>query len=113
MDIKILVAMHKPYWVPRDDCYFPVHVGRNHVMSELDTRNIPGDDTGENISQKNPYYCELTGLFWAWKNLKCDYVGLCHYRRYFMRRVLGLKWHIYQQHDYEQAMHEFYNGTMN
>ena len=36
-----------------------------------------------NISEKNPYYCELTGLYWAWKNLDAEYIGLVHYRRYF------------------------------
>ncbi len=36
-----------------------------------------GDNTGDNISLRNPNYCELTGLYWAWKNLKCDYIGLC------------------------------------
>ncbi len=45
-----------------------------------------GDNAGENISQLNPYYCELTGLYWAWKNLDCDYLGLVHYRRYFTKK---------------------------
>lgn len=34
-----------------------------------------GDNTGDNISLRNSNYCELTGLYWAWKNLKCDYIG--------------------------------------
>ena len=79
MDIKILVATHKKYWMPKDDIYFPIHVGRE---GKADLGYI-GDNTGDNISAKNANYCELTGLYWAWKNLKCDYIGLCHYRRYF------------------------------
>lgn len=79
MDIKVLVATHKNYWMPDDDMYIPLHVGREGK----EDLGFTGDNTGDNISLKNPNYCELTGLYWAWKNLNCDYIGLCHYRRYF------------------------------
>lgn len=46
--------------------------------------DVLGDD-GEkgNISEKNPYYCELTVQYYAWKNEEADYYGFCHYRRFF------------------------------
>ena len=40
----------------------------------------------DNIDGRNPWYCELTGLYWLWKNSDAYYVGLEHYRRYFESR---------------------------
>lgn len=82
MNIKIMVATHKPYWMPEDSVYFPVHVGREG-KNDI---GYQGDNTGENISGKNSHYCELTALYWAWKNLDADFIGLVHYRRYFTRK---------------------------
>jgi hypothetical protein len=80
MNIKILVATHKSYWMPDDDMYVPVQVGS--ALSDVDL-GYTRDDSGDNISAKNKNYCELTGLYWAWKNLEADYIGLAHYRRHF------------------------------
>ena len=63
----------------------PIHVGAACSDCNLD---IPTDATGDNISAKNPNYCELTGLYWAWKNMEpVEYIGLSHYRRYFNFRT--------------------------
>lgn len=109
MDIKILVATHKKYWMPNDDVYLTLHVGRE---GKADLGYL-GDNTGDNISVKNANYCELTGLYWAWKNLKCDYVGLCHYRRYFANRNIHInnaekkKAAILHRQDYEKLLQEY------
>ena len=81
MNIKILVAAHKQCEMPKDDVYLPIQVGKA-LHPDLDLGYQP-DNEGENISTKNPYYSELTAIYWAWKNLKADYVGLAHYRRHF------------------------------
>lgn len=109
MDIKIIVATHKQYWMPADDVYLPIHVGRE---GKADLGYI-GDNTGDNISVKNSNYCELTSLYWAWKNLKCDYIGLCHYRRYFAGKNLHTnnaekkKAIILHRQDYEKLLREY------
>lgn len=81
-DIKIIVATHKKYKMPQDDMYIPVHVGKEGK----ENLEYQGDNEGENISRKNPFYCELTGLYWAWKNLNAEYIGLSHYRRNFVQK---------------------------
>lgn len=81
-NVKILVCCHKQDVMASQEPYMPIHVGKA-LHPELDL-GIQGDNTGENISDKNGSYCELTGMYWAWKNLKdVDIIGLCHYRRYF------------------------------
>ncbi|AXQ78533.1 DUF4422 domain-containing protein [Streptococcus chenjunshii] len=81
--IKILVATHKQFQMPADtELYLPLHVGREGKKD----LGYTGDNTGDNISRLNPYYSELTGLYWAWKNLSCEYLGLVHYRRYFAKK---------------------------
>lgn len=108
MDIKILVAAHKPYWMPDDDVYLPIQVGAAGKKSLGWQR----DDEGDNISEKNPNYCELTALYWAWKNLDADYIGLCHYRRYFSQESHTgnrekRKSSILHKADYETLLEEF------
>ncbi len=89
--VRILVASHKPYRMPEDPMYLPLCVGAalGHQIvpcgADPESR-CARDDTGDNISELNASFCELTGLYWAWKNLPADYLGLAHYRRY-----LGLK----------------------
>ena len=85
--IKIIVATHKKYKMPKDNLYIPVQVGKE---GKEDIGYQP-DNEGENISVKNPYFCELTGLYWAWKNLNVDYIGLSHYKRYFAIKKIPSK----------------------
>ncbi len=104
MDIKIVIAVHKPYWMPEDPVYMPLHVGKE---GKADI-GFQGDDTGDTISSKNGTFCELTGLYWAWKNLRADYVGLVHYRRYFTKRevhnISARKAQILQRQDWESLL---------
>ncbi len=109
MDLKILVASHKPYWIPNDDIYLPIQVGS---AGKSTIENFQRDDSGENISDRNSNYSELTGLFWAWKNLNCEYLGLCHYRRYFgfkkySRDPEKLKQSIFKRDDFERILQNY------
>lgn len=86
MDVKVIIAMHKPYDVPVDEMYVPVHVGAYGKMSFTNpnhSRECVSDNRGDNISEKNALYCENTGLYFAWKNLAYNALGLVHYRRHF------------------------------
>ena len=88
--VKIIIATHKEYKMPEDEMYLPLHVGaedkRDAEGNELNLGYMK-DNTGDNISSLNASFCELTGLYWAWKNLDVDYIGLVHYRRYFGRKL--------------------------
>lgn len=94
-DVQIFVSYHKPFKLFKNKYLQPIHVGRD-VFLNKDTcdgdyqkikkwllKNTIGDNTSDNISLKNPNYCELTAQYWAWKNCNANYVGFCHYRRLF------------------------------
>ena len=89
MDVKILVVTHKDYFMPHDSLYVPIRAG--NALCEDDFGYI-GDDSGDNISLKNPYFCELTALYWGWKNLDARYWGVVHYRRYLSFKHKGTTW---------------------
>ena len=81
-DIKIIMACHRDdIAIPKNDLIYPIQVGA--ALAPWHFEGMLHDDEGDNISEKNPYYCELTAQYWAWKNLEADYYGLFHYRRYF------------------------------
>lgn len=101
MKTCIIVVTHKKYDMPEFDVYLPVHAGREG-KSDL---GFQGDNIGDNISDKNLYYCELTALYWAWNNLECDYLGLVHYRRYFtLRRKCTSLNHVISQIEIENLL---------
>lgn len=79
--IEILVVSHKSAQVADNSLLKPIQVGVDLSGAKLDGMAYY-DNSGDNISKLNRSYCELTAIYWAWKNLKADYYGLFHYRRY-------------------------------
>lgn len=79
--IRIFICAHKEVELPKHPFFLPVQAGAALHHPIL---GYQPDNEGDNISIKNPHFCELTCHYWAWKNLKnVDIVGLNHYRRYF------------------------------
>ena len=80
---KIFTFTHKSFTPPPDPMYVPVQVGAA-IHEDLGYQR---DDDGENISALNPYYAELSGLYWVWKNVKdTKIVGTAHYRRFLINK---------------------------
>lgn len=77
--MAVYIAAHKAFAVPDEPGYVPLQVG----AEGKEPLGYTPDNTGDHISAKNPHYCELTGVYWVWKNTRDDYKGLVHYRRYF------------------------------
>lgn len=83
--ISIYILTHKRFDYDGDELYVPL---LNGSATYEDDFGYVRDDSGENISNLNSYYAELTGEYWAWKNSKSDIIGFCHYRRYFAKNLL-------------------------
>ena len=80
--MTMYVITHKAFDYPLPTGYTPILVGAD---KNANPNHYQPDNEGENISDKNPSYCELTGLYWLWKNANDEYIGLSHYRRYFSK----------------------------
>lgn len=80
-DLSIYIATHEQKITVKDSYHIPIQTG-----AALSDKNIAiiKDNTGDNISSRNQSFSELTALYWIWKNSTSQYVGLSHYRRYFM-----------------------------
>lgn len=80
MRTKIFVVTHKGMPPLANELYIPIQVGNGETIYD----GIARDNTNDNIAEKNCSFCELTASYWIDKNIKdTDYVGICHYRRYF------------------------------
>lgn len=81
-NLDIFICAYKHFDKPvNNEVYKTLSVGNN---TELYGDDIIRDDTGDNISDMNGFFSELTGMYWIWKNYDIkNYVGFCHYRRYF------------------------------
>jgi len=78
--VKLYTSHHKPSAFLSSPVIKPIHVGKANSYNDI---CCDGDDTGDNISFKNPFYCELTAQYWVWKNdISSEYVGFMHYRRH-------------------------------
>lgn len=80
--LKILVCHYRDVYVrSTNSSYIEIQCGKEETGLDL---GMQGDNVGDNISARNRYWSEITGLYWAWKNMEqVDYVGLCSYRRFF------------------------------
>lgn len=62
--------------------YIPVGLGK-----DITTKEFLTDNTGKNITTKNPHYGEYTFHYWIWKNklnhLTNNWIGFCQYRKYW------------------------------
>ncbi|TDH20882.1 DUF4422 domain-containing protein [Segetibacter sp. 3557_3] len=85
--LQLYSVFHKAFHQPHAAYVLPIHAGK--ALSQLEL-NILGDNTGDHISSLNSTFCELTVLYWIWKNASrdTDLFGLCHYRRYFAAKPM-------------------------
>ena len=81
MKTNLFVAAHKLGWPSLPEGYTVIQAGA--AIHDHLPQASAWDDVGENISQKNPNYCELTALWWIAHHAEDDILGLAHYRRLF------------------------------
>lgn len=106
--MSLYVATHKKTSLPVCDWIVPI--GLAGYSDELVKLNDSISLGGNEISNRNRNYCELTGLYWLTQNCSDDIIGLCHYRRYFSfihYDGVGFNYPSFIQTDQEDAALKF------
>jgi len=103
LDLQIFVVTHKKFVPPEDKTYVPIQAGKLGKES----LGYIGDDSGDHISNLNPYINECTALYWMWKHAKCEYIGLSHYRRYFLRNGVNSRENIVDKETVKEVMENY------
>jgi lipopolysaccharide biosynthesis glycosyltransferase len=81
--ISVYVSYHDVCDLVKTKYFKPIQVGSD--IKGVIYPNQLNDSIGDNISNKNASFCELTAQYWAWKNdLNSDYIGFYHYRRHLI-----------------------------
>jgi len=106
--VRIFACTIKRYKRLKIDGYETLHIGSALTEENFGDGYI-ADFNGINISKKQPYYCELSGLYWIWKNVNdAEIVGLCHYRRSFVvNKYTFFKPHIVNKEDAITILNEY------
>jgi len=93
--LKIIVVFHKrypscPIMLQKPDVYVPILAGKSDVTKDIEPfiKGMHCDNEGnDNISWMNPYFNEITGMYWAWRHFdkigNPRFIGTHHYRRFF------------------------------
>ena len=104
---KIVVGYHKEHsQYLQNEVLLPLFMGRSPEYGPM----IDSDNTGDNISDKNYLYCELTGTYWLWKNVQADVKGLFHYRRVLASETAAFSpWRMVLRYNYYRIKSLFTN----
>ncbi len=106
MKTTIFICAHKKVELPQHEYFLPIQAGA--ALHER-LKGYQPDSEGDNISEKNPHFCELTCHYWAWKNLKnVDIVGLNHYRRFF---DFECQWPMFSPDKHYTSTEKFLHNT--
>lgn len=83
---KRFVTYKDKHPILKSNVISPIQTGRD--LANENFENMIGDNTGDNISYLNHTFCELTAIYWVWKNQdkvgNPDNIGFMHYRRHFL-----------------------------
>lgn len=102
---SFLVCYHKETPRLNTEIFSSVHVGR--ALASAAIPDTVGDDTGDNISDRNKSYCELTAMYWMLHNVEAEYYGIFHYRR--MLNFSGTDREMF--HDFSPRTRELFGWT--